>query len=349
MRDTDLELDLQQESNMKKEKILLPLDAEKSSTPWLWIGTWSMGGEGFGAHDERESLRVLRTAVENNIRHFDTAGFYAHGRSEELLRKIIKTDRREFFISSKGGLVWNGRAAEHSASPEELKKQLFESLDRLKTDYLDLYQLHRTDPEVPVHESIGALKEFQKQGLVRFWGAGNLTAQQVTDNLPDERNIPHQVHFNPVCRDHSVLLAGKDLCINCIISPLEQGLLGSDRSSSGISGLGKKDVRNRNPCFSDPEALKWNSRLNELLKQHSLSKVSLVLMWICSRPHVHAIIPGPRKIEQLKQLLEFKTEAEIKDLFTDGEDTSILSEEKVRRTIPEEIWHHLHMGTGTGR
>lgn len=335
---------------MKKEKMLLPSEAENAVTPWLWIGTWSMGGEGFGSHDERESLKVLMTAVENNIRHFDTAGFYAHGNSEKLLQKIIKRDRRKFFVSSKGGLVWKGRKVEHRASPEDLRRQLFESLDRLKTDYLDLYQLHWPDPEVPLNESIAALKEFQKQGLVRYWGAGNLTEQQVKDNLKDESNIPHQVHFNPVRQNHGVLQAGKDCCVNCIISPLEQGLLGNGKSSSGISGLGKKDLRNKSPYFSNPDVLEWNGRLNELLKQHPLPKVSLTLMWICSRPHVHAIIIGPRKMEQLNELLEFKSEVEKNDLalplekinpVNNNSNVSILSAQKVREIIPEEIWQHL--------
>lgn len=326
---------------MLKDKLLHPTVPSNDHAPWLWIGTWSMGGEGFGGHDERESLRVLECAVENNIRHFDTAGFYARGKSEKLLREIIKTGRQEFFISSKGGLVWEGRKVRHSASPGELKKQLFETLDRLKTDYLDLYQLHWPDPEVPLRESIGALKDFQEKGLVRFWGVGNFTEQQVIDNLKDESNIPHQVHFNPVCRNHSILLAGQDRCINCIISPLEQGLLGNGKSSSGISGIGKKDVRYRNPRFSDPGVTKWNSKLNELIKRHPASKVSFVLMWICSRPHVHVIVPGPRKIEQLNELLAFKADVENNGLFSFGEGTGILSDDKVRKIIPEEIWRHL--------
>jgi len=329
---------------MLKDKLLHPIDPSNDHTPWLWIGTWSMGGEGFGTHDERESLRVLRTAVENNIRHFDTAGFYARGRSELLLQKIIKTDRPEFFISSKGGLVWEGRGVKHSASPEGLEKQLFETLDRLKTDYLDLYQLHWPDPEVPLSESISALKTFRDQGLVRFWGVGNFTEQQIINRLKDERNIPHQVHFNPVRRNQSILLAGRDRCINCIISPLEQGLLGSGKSSAGISGIGKKDVRNRNPCFSDPEAMNWTRKLDELMKQHSFNKVSYVFMWICSRPHVHAIIPGPRKTAQLHELLAFKGEVEMNGLFSTGEGLSILSDEKVRKMVPEVIWQHLDRG-----
>ncbi|MBI5664513.1 MAG: aldo/keto reductase [Nitrospirae bacterium] len=329
---------------MLKDKILLPLDSSSAYTPWLWIGTWSMGGEGFGSHDERESLRVLRTAVDHNIRHFDTAGFYAHGKSESLLQKILRSDRRDFFISSKGGIVWSGREVRHRASPEDLKRQLYESLDRLKTDYLDLYQLHWPDPEVPISESIAALKSFQRQGLIRYWGVGNLTALQLKTTLRTERNIPHQAHFNPVHQDHDVLLAGQDLCINCIVSPLEQGLLGGGKSSSGMSGLGKRDLRNRNPCFSNPEVLKWNCRLNELVNKHSLSKVSVVLMWICSRPNVHAVIPGPREIGQLNELLEFKTEVERSGLASAGEDVSILSDEKTMNKIPDELWQHLNKG-----
>ena len=326
---------------MQKDKKLYPKDPANTKTPWLWLGTWSMGGEGFGLHDERESLKVLYTAAENNIRHFDTAGFYAHGISERLIEKIIRQDREQFFISTKGGLVWNGRTAEHRASPEDLKRQLNESLERLKTDYLDLYQLHWPDPEVPLRESIDALKEFQREGMIRFWGAGNLTDRQLKDSLSNERNVPHQVHFNPLRQDRAVLDAGKERCINCIISPLEQGLLGRGESSRGSEGIGKKDVRNRNPAFSSPEIQDWNKRLSELADDYNVSKVDLVLMWICSQPDVHAIIPGPRKPEQLHEILRFKSETEDHDFFSSGEGASILSEDRVKQFIPDEIWEHL--------
>ncbi|MEW6600368.1 MAG: aldo/keto reductase [Nitrospirota bacterium] len=329
---------------MQKNKLLFPKDPGSAKTPWLWIGTWSMGGEGFGSHDERESLKVLHAAAENDVRHFDTAGFYAHGKSERLLQQIIKTGRSEFFISSKGGLVWNGREVRHSASPEELKRQLFETLDRLNTDYLDLYQLHWPDPQVPLGESIGALKTFRDLGLVRYWGVGNLTAQQVTETLKYEKHVPHQVHFNPVCRTQSILQAGEDRCINCIISPLEQGLLGTGKSSSGITGIGKKDLRRKNPFFSNPEALKWTGEFNRLLELHQEPRVSVVLMWTCSRPHVHAIIPGPRKLEQLNEIIAFRADVEDNDLLAAGDDAGILSDEKVRKTVPEEIWRHLDRG-----
>jgi aryl-alcohol dehydrogenase-like predicted oxidoreductase len=329
---------------MKKSKILLPKQPSNALTPWLWLGTWSMGGEGFGPHDERDSRKVLNAAVENKIRHFDTAGFYAHGKSEKLLQKIIKTDRPEFFISSKGGLVWNGRRVEHRASPDELKKQLYESLDRLGTDYLDLYQLHWPDPDVPVTESIGALKDLQLEGLIRYWGVGNLSEHNVYHNLSGEENIPHQVHFNPIHRNFGALHSGEKECINCIISPLEQGLLVRGQHLELQEGIGKNDIRSRNPYFSDLKVLMWRKRLNDLLAGTRISKVSVILMWICAQPNVHAIIPGPRKPEQLDELLRFRDEVVEYNLLSGDNDNNIISRDRAADLIPESLWKRLSKG-----
>ncbi len=115
---------------------------------WLWLGTWSLGGEGFGPSDSRDSLKVLEKALACGIRHIDTAGFYAHGESEKLVAKVIGNNREEVFISSKGGLVWEGNRVLHKAGADDLRKVLMKSLDRLKTDYIDLFQLHWPDPDV---------------------------------------------------------------------------------------------------------------------------------------------------------------------------------------------------------
>jgi aryl-alcohol dehydrogenase-like predicted oxidoreductase len=329
---------------MKKDKILLPKDVSELKYPWLWIGTWSMGGEGFGIHDERESMEVLKSAVESGIHHFDTAGFYAHGRSENLLRNIIKHDREAFFISTKGGLVWDGRRVEHRASPGELEDQLNVSMERLQVDYLDLYQLHWPDPEIPVQDSIDALRGMQENGLIRHWGIGNLTAQQVNENLKTEENIPHQVHFNPIRKSHSVLEEGRDRCVNCIITPLEQGLLGSGRSSLGRDAISSRDIRNRNPYFSNPNVLEWNKRLDDLCHERSMAKVSIVLTWICSQRYVNAIIPGPRKPEQFKGIMSAVSFMKGNGLFESGNADTILSPERAKTAVPPEIWRHLDEG-----
>ena len=326
---------------MNHQKILLPLDSKNALIPWLWIGTWSMAGHGFGPHDEQESLRVLYDAAQYGITHFDTAGFYARGIAEQLIRKVIKNQRETFFISTKGGLVWNGKRVEHNASPFALKKQLYESLKRLNTDYMDLYQLHWPDPKVRIQDSILTLKELQTQGLIRYWGVGNFTSEEVEQYMSEEKNIPHQVHLNPIHSNNNILIAAKTCCINCIISPLEQGLLGTGSSSKGKIGISKRDVRNRNPYFSSQKVMLWNDSLQSYIARSRLSKVSVVLMWICSQPHVHAIVPGPRTRKQVEEIYEFIRTVNCNGFASDDTEDTVLSQIKVRAYISSEVWAHL--------
>ncbi len=325
---------------MLKDKELYPVDKGPSIT-WLWIGTWSMGGEGFGPHDERLSAEVLKEAIQNGLTHFDTAGFYAHGRSEALLSRFIRKKRKSLFISTKGGLLWKGRKVLHDARPEALRAQLLESLQRLGTEYIDLYQLHWPDPNVPIKESIDALKRLKEEGLIRYWGVGNLTVEQIRKELSEERNIPHQVHFNPIHRDFGVLEAGRLICINCIVSPLEQGLLSNSPVSRGVSALTKRDHRRKNPYFHKTEVLRWIKRLKELSEETGFSLVHAVLLWIGSREAVNAIVPGPRRPEQLKELLEFLRLVKTLSLESDDSTNSIFSETRVKEVVPERMWNHI--------
>ncbi len=306
-----------------------------------------MGGEGFGPHDERESLKVLQRAAEKGIVRFDTAGFYAHGRSEELLSRLIRKDRKGFFISTKGGLIWKERRVLHSASPGSLRVQLYESLERLGTDYIDLYQLHWPDPGVSVRESIDALRDFKSEGLIRYWGVGNLSVTEIRENLSGEREIPHQVHFNPLHRSDEILEAGRDLCLNSIISPLEQGLLTDSPSSRGRSGLTKRDHRRRNPCFHNQAVLEWCVRLRDLCQDAKLPTAVVTLLWIASRPHVHVIIPGPRRVSQIEEILRFRDLLERHRHASNGE--GIISQETLKEILPLRLIRHLETAPSCDR
>ena len=280
-----------------------PLDPEGLRWPRLWIGTWSMGGEGFGPHDLGLSLRTLEEAYDAGIRHFDTAGFYAQGRSEELLKKAFSSIRKSVYISSKGGLWRQGRRVWHDASPEALKKALHQSLDRLGTDYLDLFQLHWPDPSVPLDESLDALRRFRDEGLIRFWGAGNLTASQVRRHIRPGERILHQVHFNPVHRQGlAVMRAGREerRCINCVYSPFEQGLLADPRHLK--AALGKKDFRRRNPYFFRNDVRKWLHAFFEACAEAKVSAPGAILSWIMHHPESDAIVAGPRSPRQLHRI-----------------------------------------------
>ena len=109
----------------------MPVKGE-AKIPFMWLGTWTLGGEGFGKTDLGESLQVLKKAIDYGIRHIDTAGFYAHGESEHLVSKILKKNRESLFISTKGGLIWDKKQVVLDGSHTSLQNALEESLKRLK-------------------------------------------------------------------------------------------------------------------------------------------------------------------------------------------------------------------------
>jgi aryl-alcohol dehydrogenase-like predicted oxidoreductase len=266
-----------------------------------------MGGLGWGRVDGSESVLTIREAFSSGVRHFDTAGFYGKGESERIIKKALGRHRKEIFISSKAGLLWKGNRVIHDARPETIEKELEKSLERLGTDYIDLFQLHWPDPDVPVSESIDALKRLEKKGLARNWGAGNLTAEEIKHFIDNHAQVPIQTRFNPLYRKSaSVLAAGHEhqRAVNCIISPLEQGLLGTGKGRHGSANLGKKDHRQRNPLFSDKTAIKNATKFRKLCDKQGCSPVTATLLWILSYKHADIIIPGPKNRRQLKETLE---------------------------------------------
>ncbi len=308
----------------------MPLKHEGVVLPQLWMGTWSIGGEGFGFCDARDAQALLDYAFESGIRHFDTAGFYAHGKSEKLLTKLARHHRESIFISSKGGLEWQGRNVFHQASPEALRQSLQQSLKRLRTDYIDLYQLHWPDPKVPIAESLDALCEFQQEGLIRHWGVCNLTAEQVELHIPVFARIAHQIHHNPIHRSDDILQAGErqERCYHLAYSPLEQGLLGDGKGSAGLSLLGKKDFRRSNPYYHSSEIRSWLDKFHQLAKQKKVPASILILAWIFNFKGVSGVIAGPKMLSQLQMLLKHQDCFQV--------DQAMLSE-----LCGEVLWQHI--------
>ena len=288
--------------------IRLEAKSGHSNYPQIWLGTWSLGGEGFGPVDGRESVRLLQSALNAGFRHFDSAQFYAHGKSEAYLAKAIKQsgiNREEIFISSKGGLRWSGNQVIHDGSETNLRQTLQQSLDTFQTDYLDLYQLHWPDPATPIKKSIETLKNLQQERLIQHWGVGNLTAEQVALYCDDNAHIPHQVHHNPLHRSDAILAAGhkNSRCFNCCISPFEQGLLIKESFEEAIKQLGKKDVRRRNPYFSDKKYQHWLKEYYQFTAVLPFTRKEFLLLWQLQNTNVDAVIVGPKTESQLTELV----------------------------------------------
>jgi pyridoxine 4-dehydrogenase len=151
--------------------------------------TFMLGGElevrrlGFGAmrivSDRAEGARVLRRAIELGVTLIDTADIYGAGVSEEVIAEALYPYPDDLVIATKGGLGWGLQDRIRDGRPEHLREALDASLRRLRLERIDLYQLHRHDPEVPVEESIGALEELRKEGKIRLIGVSNFSLDQL--------------------------------------------------------------------------------------------------------------------------------------------------------------------------
>ncbi|HEV7640378.1 MAG TPA: aldo/keto reductase [Gaiellaceae bacterium] len=151
--------------------------------------TFLLGGElevrrlGFGAmrivNDREEGARVLRRAIELGVTLIDTANIYGAGVSEEVIAEALYPYPDDLVITTKGGLGWGLQDRIRDGRPEHLREALDASLRRLRLERIDLYQLHRHDPEVPIEESIGALEQLRQEGKIRLIGVSNFSLDQL--------------------------------------------------------------------------------------------------------------------------------------------------------------------------
>lgn len=168
--------------------------------------TFRIGGElevgrlGFGAMrivaDPDEGRRVLRRALELGVTLVDTADVYGAGRSEELIAEALHPYPEGLVIATKGGLGYGFQERGRDARPERLRRACDESLRRLRLERIDLYQLHRHDPEVPIEESVGALEELRREGKIRLVGVSNVSLGQLRTAQTAARIVSVQNELN---------------------------------------------------------------------------------------------------------------------------------------------------------
>src|SRR5260221_729043 len=145
------------------------------------IGTWAIGGWMWGGTDEEESIRTIRGALDQGITVVDTAPVYGFGRSEEIVGKALAAPgvRSRAVIATKTGLDWRDGKVFRNASRERILREVDDSLARLRTDYIDIYQVHWPGPLVPMEETASAMAELYKQGKIRAIGGSNFSVAQM--------------------------------------------------------------------------------------------------------------------------------------------------------------------------
>jgi len=221
----------------------------------IGCGTWALGGRGWGAHNEREARAALEACLESGINFFDTAPVYGFGRSEQVLGEALKPVRSRVIIATKCGLVWNDSGqVHHDLSRACLRRGLEASLQRLKTDYIDLYQIHWPDRRTPLEDSIDELLGFQRSGAVRHIGVCNFSAQLLQHACGLASVVSVQQLYNLLQQDEArdVLPLCRERSLGFIAySPLAQGVLTGEMDAAVRPGI--RDVRRRNPLYRNPE------------------------------------------------------------------------------------------------
>ena len=268
------------------------------------VGLGCMGmSETYGPAEESRSVRTLHAALEAGMTFWDTADVYGGGGNERLLSQVLKTYRSQVVLASKcgiagrdaDGLVVNGR-------PKYIYQACEASLKRLGVEHLDLYYLHRVDPDVPIEESVGAIGELVGRGLVRFAGISEAGAETIRRGHSEFPLSAVQSEYSLFTRgvEEEVLPTLKELGIGLVAySPLGRGYL-----TGGIKAetdLADNDFRRQLPRFSE-ENLKRNyrlvARLKEVAEARGATAAQVALAWLAQREGVIPI-PGTTKPERV--------------------------------------------------
>lgn len=285
------------------------------------IGTWAIGGWMWGGTDERESVATIRAALEKGINLIDTAPAYGFGHSEEIVGKAIEDGglRSRVFIATKTGLGWESGRVFRDASRAQILREVDESLRRLRTDYIDVYQVHWPDPLVAVEETAEAMHSLLNQGKIRAIGVSNFSLGQIERfrrvaplhvlqppyNL-FERGI--ESDLLPYCRKNQIATFG--------YGALCRGLLsGRMRPDTKFSG---DDLRRTDPKFGEPQFAQYLAAVQrlDLLAKERVGKqvIQLAVRWILDQGITTALWGArhPAQLQPVSEVMGWRLDAPAK-------------------------------------
>ncbi len=284
----------------------------------IGYGCWVVsGGEFWTGTDDQSSVRAIQAAFDLGINFFDVAPVYGYGHAEKILGKALQGKRTEAIIASKCGLAWdeNGNTT-NVLTKESIFKEIDDSLRRLKTDYIDIYQLHWPDYSTPIEETMEALNEIKKQGKIRHIGVSNFPLSLLNEARQYGEIVSHQCLYNMLQRNddnyHGIPLyyeTENEILPDCEenqtafipYSPLAQGLLTGSFKARG--NFDEQDVRNDNPILKGDQLqanLKIVEGLKEFAQEIGKPLSQLALNWMIKNETITTIIAGSTKVEHVQ-------------------------------------------------
>ncbi|UOR13046.1 aldo/keto reductase [Halobacillus amylolyticus] len=277
----------------------------------IGLGTWAIGGLMWGGTDEKQSIQTIHAALDKGISLIDTAPAYGFGRSEEIIGKAVKEygNRDNILLATKAGLEWQNNELFRNGSKERIHKEVEDSLDRLQTDYIDLYQLHWPDPMTPLHETAEALHYLYKQGKIRAIGVSNFSPEQmdifreaapIHTLQPPYNLFERDIEKNtlPYTMEHNITTVSYGSLCRGLLS----GKMSADREFKG------DDLRNNDPKFQQPRFNQYLKAVEELdkLAQERFGKrvLHLALKWVLQQPGSGIALMGGRRPDQFDSIDE---------------------------------------------
>ncbi|KAJ2524307.1 hypothetical protein GGI11_000913 [Coemansia sp. RSA 2049] len=298
--------------------IEIGVPGNKTRVPRIGLGTMGMSVI-YGSVDDEESVKVLNHAIDIGCTFWDTSDVYGVGHNEKLLSRVLKERRNEVFLCTKFGTTvrqynpgeneannFTSRITGVSGKPEYVRKCIENSLERLGTDYVDLYYMHRMDRDTPIEDTVAAMAELVKEGKVRYIGLSECT--------PEELRRAYKIHpiaaiqmeysaWSTHIETNGILDTCRELGVTMVAySPLGRGFLtGQIRS---FDDLPEDDWRRTNPRFK-PEHFENNLKLvgafESMAKKHNCKPGQLGLAWLLAQEENLVAIPGTKKIKYLDE------------------------------------------------
>jgi len=295
------------------------LDGLTTKLSRLGFGGEQLGGYGWGKTSETEMVKAIRKAMDSGINFFDTAPIYGLGHSEEVLGRTLGVDRKNVIIATKIGLAWSRNAALKKTSPNSpigrfadsspanINREIDASLKRLKTDYIDLYQIHWPDPNTPLEDTLFAMGKLKKSGKIRCIGCCNFSLELLMESLKYSEIKTIQIPYNlidrkaekdllPFCRENNIAVL--------VYSPLARGLLTGKYDRNTRFGLDDHRSRDSDEYFHG-EAFLRNleavERVKFVAKKLNKTPAQIAFRWVLENPCVTTAIFGAKNTAQVEE------------------------------------------------
>ncbi|MCG0995216.1 aldo/keto reductase [Acetobacter indonesiensis] len=285
---------------MTADMLTIPGIAKPASR--IALGTWAIGGSMWGGPDDENAARTIDKALDLGINVIDTAPVYGFGHSEEIIGRALEGKRGRVILATKVALNWQDGKVFRDSRPARIEQEIEDSLRRLRTDHIDLYQVHWPDPKTPIEDTARALEKLVKAGKVGALGVSNFSPAQMEEFRKFAPLATIQPPYNLFEREIEKDVLPYAVQNNLVVlayGPLCRGLL-SGRMTADRK-FGGDDLRNSDPKFQQPrfgQYLQAVEDLKAIADKHDKSMLALAIRWVLDRGPTIALW-GARKPEQI--------------------------------------------------